>query len=140
MRKSAKIITALSVAGLAVAAGSAFTGTGVTTSGTAASAQFVGGTVSQAVSGATLTTVGYGFFDTTTKNQVNTITLTFAADAAGKAVAAAPSGGTGGTFSCGVIGATTANVSDCTFVEDPATTGVTETGYTGLSSLAVTVS
>lgn len=132
MRTSAKLITALSVAGLAVAAGSAFTGTGVTTSGTAASAQFVGGTVSQAVSGATLTNVAYAFADATTKNNVNGITLTFAEGANGEQVSVAPAGGSGGTFSCSNIAL---NASTCTF--SPA---AAETGYTGLTSLAVTVS
>jgi hypothetical protein len=140
MRKSAKIITALSVAGLAVAAGSAFTGTGVTTSGQASAAQFVGGKVSQAVSGAILTNVAYSFADADTKNMVNGITLTFAEGANGKAVTAVPAvgaGGSGGTFNCGVI---TLDVSTCTFAEDATTVGVTETGYTGLSNLEVTVS
>ncbi|MGO4247928.1 hypothetical protein AB4Y87_12005 [Paenarthrobacter sp. RAF54_2] len=132
MRKSAKIITALSVAGLAVAAGSAFTGTGVTKTGQASADQFVGGTVSQTVSGATLTTIAYGFDDADANTRVNSITLTFAGTVNGRAVAATPSGGSGGTFTCS---ATASNASSCTFV--PADT---ETGYTGLTSLAVTVS
>lgn len=137
MRKSAKIITALSVAGLAVAAGSAFTGTGVATAGQAASAQFVGGTVSQAVTGATLTDVTYDFADAGPNTRVNSIALTFSGTANGRLVAVAPSGGSGGTFDCTAVAS---NASTCTFVEDPATVGVTETGYTGLSSLSITVS
>ncbi|MFD5276334.1 hypothetical protein ACFWIX_02105 [Pseudarthrobacter sp. NPDC058362] len=132
MRKSAKIVTALSVAGLAVAAGSAFTGTGLTNN--AGESQFVGGTVSQAVSGATLTNVGYGFYDTDTQNEINSIALTFAAGAEGKAVTVTTTGGSGGTFTCEAIGAATANVSNCTF-----TATATESGYTGLTSLAVSV-
>lgn len=137
MRTSAKIITALSVAGLAVAAGSAFTGTGVATAGQAASAQFVGGTVSQAVTGATLTNVTYSFADAGPNTRVNSITLTFSGTANDHLVAVAPSGGSGGTFSCTAVAS---NASTCTFAEDPGTAGVTETGYTDLSSLSVTVS
>jgi hypothetical protein len=132
MRMSAKIITALSVAGLAVAAGSAFTGTGVATSGDAAAAQFVGGTVSQSVTGATLTDITYTFDDAGANTRVESIALAFSGTADGRTVAAAPSGGSGGTFTCTAV---SSNASTCTFV--PATT---ETGYTGLTSLAVTVS
>ena len=132
MRKSAKIITALSVAGLAVAAGSAFTGTGVATAGQAASAQFVGGTVSQSVTGATLTDISYSFADADANTKVSSIALTFTGTADGHAVAAVPTGGSGGTFSCTAV---LSNASTCTFVPTDA-----ETGYLGLSSLAVTVS
>lgn len=132
MRKSAKIFTALSVAGLAVAAGSAFTGTGVATAGQAAADQFVGGTVSQSVSGATLTNVGYSFADADHNTLVNSIALTFSGTADGRVVSVAPSGGSGGTFTCTDV---VSNGSTCTF--HPATT---ETGYVNLGSLAVTVS
>lgn len=134
MRTSAKILTALSVAGLAVAAGSAFTGTGVATSGQAASAQFVGGTVSQAVTGATLTDISYSFADTAAKTKVNSIALTFTGTANGRGVAVAPSGGSGGTFNCTAV---SSNASTCTFAATPESGA---TGYTDLSSLAVTVS
>lgn len=134
MRTNTKFLGALAVAGLVAASGSAFTGTGLATSGTAASAQFVGGTVSQAVTGATLTTVAYGFTDTT-DTKVSTITLTFSTTADGKTVTVAPSGGGSGVgkFTCGN---TLSNASSCTY-----TAGTdTFTGYTGLTSLAVTVS
>ncbi|MET4622831.1 spermidine/putrescine-binding protein [Arthrobacter sp. 2762] len=132
MRKSAKIITALSVAGLAVAAGSAFTGTGVAATGQASAAQFVGGTVSQSVSGATLTEIAYSFADAGANTRVNSIALTFSTTADGRAVAVTPTGGSGGTFDCTDV---LSNASTCTFIPTDA-----ETGYTGLSSLAVTVS
>ncbi|WP_234754152.1 hypothetical protein [Arthrobacter ramosus] len=130
MRKSAKILTALSVAGLAVAAGSAFTGTGVTNA--AGETQFVGGTVSQSVTGATLTNIAYSYADAGPNTLVNSIALTFSGTADGRVVSVAPSGGSGGTFTCTAV---SSNASTCTFV--PATT---ETGYTNLGSLAVTVS
>lgn len=124
-----KILGAVAVAGLVAATGSAFTGSGLST--TAGAAQFVGGTVSQSVAGATLASVGYGFSDTT-NTAITTITLTFADGADGKAVSVATTGGSGGTFSCPAV--TTGDVSVCTF--SPA---AAEAGYTGLTSLAITV-
>jgi hypothetical protein len=131
MNTKHKLFGALAVAGVIAASGSAFTGTGVATSGQAASAQFVGGTVSQSVTGATLTGITYSFADTAAKTLVNSIALAVTA-ADGRAVAVAPAGGTGGTFTCGVVAS---NASTCTFV--PTTT---ETGYVGLTGLSVTVS
>jgi hypothetical protein len=81
MHKSVKLITALSVAGLAVAAGSAFTGAGVTTDGQAAADQFIGGTVSQTVTGATLERIDYEFAAGGTNTAVNKVNLKFTADA-----------------------------------------------------------
>lgn len=59
MRKSSTILAAVAVAGLAVAGGTAFTGTGVINN--AGATQFVGGTVNQSVTGATLSSVVYSF-------------------------------------------------------------------------------
>jgi hypothetical protein len=129
MRNATKIAGGFAVAALVAATGSAFTGTGLATSGTAASAQFVGGTVSQTVTGATLTDISYGFTDTT-DTAVNSISLTFSGTADGRTVAVAPSGGSGATFTCTAVAS---NSSTCS----PDTAG---TSYTGLTSLAVTVS
>lgn len=131
MRKSAKIFTALSVAGLAVAAGSAFTGAGLSTSGTAASPQFVGGTVSQTVTGATLDSLVYGFTDGT-KTAVNQVTLTFADATGGKTPTVSLTGGGTATFACLPIDGTTF-VSVC----DPV---VADTTKTAVTSADVTVS
>jgi len=57
MRTPSKIITALALAGLAVAGGAAFTATGVDTQ--AGDTQFIGGTVSQTVTGAVLNKIVY---------------------------------------------------------------------------------
>ena len=97
MRTSAKIVTALSVTGLALAAGSAFTGTGL--ANTAGPSQFVGGTVSQSVTGATLTNLKYGFTDGT-QTAVNKVTLTFAPGAQGKHVGLVLTGGNQTGFGC----------------------------------------
>lgn len=104
MRKSAKVITALSVTGLAVVAGSAFTGAGLSTAGQASSAQFVGGTVSQNVDGATLTSVVYGFTDGT-KTAVDEVTLTFTDAAGGRTPDVTLAGGTVADFTCTAIDA-----------------------------------
>ncbi|MCW2493940.1 MAG: hypothetical protein JWN47_3304 [Frankiales bacterium] len=134
MRKSTKFLAAVAFAGLAAAGGSAFTGSGLSTSGSAAADQFVGGTVSQAVTGATLSNVAYTYSDGT-KTAVTAITLTFVNTTDGRTVAVTPSGGSAGvgTFGCGVVAS---NASSCTY-----TAGTdTLTGYNGLNSLAVTVS
>ena len=116
---------------IGLAAGGAFTGTGLETTGQAAAPQFVGGTISQVVTGAVLNNVLYGFTDIT-NTHVNLITLTFGGETVdGLHVAVALSGGTGGTFTCEDIGATTTKVAVCTPDAAP---------YLDLHSLAVTVS
>jgi hypothetical protein len=133
MRKSSKLLVAAAAATLVATGGTAFTGTGISTSGTAASAQFVGGKVSQAVTGATLSEIKYSFHDTT-NTQVISIQLTFDAAANGKAVSVTPSGGGSGvgSFACSNV---TSTISTCTY-----TTGTdTNSGYLGLTSLDVTV-
>jgi hypothetical protein len=99
MRKSAKIITALSVSGLAVVAGSAFTGAGLTT--TAGVSQFVGGEVSQTVDGAELKKVEYFFVDPA-QTTVDSVDLTLSAQASGKTaeLVLAHSGGVTGPLEC----------------------------------------
>ncbi|MHA7153473.1 hypothetical protein [Arthrobacter sp. TMN-50] len=127
MKKSTKLVAALAVAGLAFAGGSALTGTGLST--TAGSTQFVGGTVSQSVTGATLSSLVYGYTDNT-KTAVNSVTLTFADATGGKTPTIALTGGTATTFTCTAISATTF-VSTCS----PGT-GLSQSGVT---SAAVTV-
>jgi len=126
MRMSAKIITALSVTGLAVVAGSAFTGTGVTNA--AGATQFIGGTVSQSVTGATLDSVVYGFTDGT-KTSVNQVTLTFADATGGKTPTLSLTGGTAATFTCAAINGTSF-VSVCDAAAGTSQTGVTTASVT----------
>ncbi|MDT5210162.1 MAG: hypothetical protein QOF67_2577, partial [Mycobacterium sp.] len=115
--------------GLVSIGGSAFTGTGVTNN--AGASQFVGGTVDQTVSGATLSDVAYTFGDAPANTAVHSVALTFAAGADGKTVEITISGGNAVAFNCEAIGATTANTSTCL------TTGA---DIVGATSLAVTVS
>jgi hypothetical protein len=111
MRKSAKIITALSVAGLAIAAGSAFTGGGLTNA--AETSKFVGGSVTQGITGATLSNVVYTFQDAPTNRVIGSAQLTFAADSVGKNVAISFTAASGAAYTCTTVAAVTFN-SDCT--------------------------
>ncbi|WP_138413966.1 hypothetical protein [Sinomonas gamaensis] len=126
MRKSQKIMLAVGLGAAALASGTAFTGTGL--ANTAPATQFLGGTVGQTVTGATLAGVSYAFADAPANTEVNTINLTFANTADGRTVAVTPSGGTG-SFTCTAVAS---NASTCTFTG----TG----GYTGLTSIDITVS
>lgn len=133
MRKPVIIAAGAAIAALAAIGGSAFTGTGL--GNTAPATQFVGGTVSQSVTGATLASITYSYADAPANTEVKSIALAFSNTADGRTVAVSPSGGaTGvGTFSCT---ATATNASTCTY-----TAGTdTLTGYKGLTSLSVTVS
>jgi hypothetical protein len=128
MRKTPMIIAGFAVAGLAAVGGSAFTGTGVTSN--AGSTQYVGGTVSQSVTGATLTSVAYGFGDAPINTAVHSVALTFA-DAAsdGKTPTVVFTGGNAVAFTCDVVAVGT-HLSTCT------TAGADRVGVT---SLAITV-
>lgn len=127
MTKNITLLGAVAVAGLTAAAGSAFTGTGLST--TAGPTQFVGGTVSQSVTGATLSSIVYGYTDGT-KTAVSSVTLTFGDATGGKTPSVVLTGGTATTFTCAAIDAATF-VSLCS----PGS-GLSQTGVT---SVAVTV-
>jgi hypothetical protein len=128
MRKSTKLIGAVAVAGLVAAGGSAFTGSGLTNN--AGSAQYVGGTVSQSVTGATLSTVAYSFGDAPANTAVHSVALVFAdATTDGKTPTVAFTGGNAVAFTCDVIAVET-HLSTCT------TAGADRVGVT---SLAITV-
>jgi hypothetical protein len=126
MRNSYKVLTAVAVAGLALASGSAFTGAGVTASGNAASAGFVGGTVAQSISGADLSGVDYTY---SANGVVTQVVLTFTAGVNGKTATASLGGGTGTDLDCATPGiAIAADQVTCT-----------STGYTGATTLTVGV-
>jgi hypothetical protein len=127
MRKIPMIIAGFAVAGIAAVGGSAFTGTGVTTN--AGASQYVGGTVSQSVTGATLASVVYSFGDAPANTAVHSVALTFDAVAVGKTPTIAFTGGNAVAFTCDAVAAGTF-LSTCT------TAGADRTGVT---SLAVTV-
>jgi hypothetical protein len=123
------VFGAIALASAFAVAGSAFTGTGVTNN--AGSTQFVGGTVSQSVTGATLSTVTYSFGDAPANTAVHSVALTFAnADSDGKTPTIGFTGGNAVAFSCTEIAETT-HLSTCTTVL---------ADRVGVTSLAVTVS
>jgi hypothetical protein len=123
------VVGAIALAGALAAAGSAFTGTGVTNN--AGSTQFVGGTVSQSVTGATLTSVTYAFGNAPANTAVHSVALVFAdANTDGRTPTVAFTGGNAVAFTCDEIAVTT-HLSTCTTVG---------ADRTGVDSIAVTVS
>jgi hypothetical protein len=128
MRKSTKLIGAVSVAAVVAAGGSAFTATGLLNS--AGASQYIGGTVSQSVSGATLNSVTYSFGDAPANTAVHSVALVFGdASTDGLTPTVALTGGNAVVFTCDAIAVTT-HLSTCT------TAGADKVGVT---SIAVTV-
>jgi hypothetical protein len=84
--------------------------------------------VSQSVTGATLTNIAYSYADSGPNTLVNSVALTFSGTADGHPVAAAPSGGSGGTFNCSAV---VSNASTCTFVPTTTETGGVSDTRTG---------
>jgi hypothetical protein len=119
MRKSAKIITALSAAGLAVAAGSAFTNSNTAPANTTL------GYSTTTVSGATVTSLDYNL--NASGETINSATLVLDGDTTGSAVSMNYNNGT--SFTCGT-GAfdslATATTYTCT--QSQSTAGLTSTG------------
>jgi hypothetical protein len=111
MRKSTKVLGAISIAGVLAAGGAAFTATGITTSSrAAASSQFIGGTVGQGVeSGVNLANIAYATNGPGTV--VTGIDLTFVgATADGKTPTLVLTAGAGGTAVCSAV---VSSVSKC---------------------------
>ena len=125
MKTPTKIITALALAGLAIAGGAAFTSGGATV---ATPSQWVGGAVSQGVTGANITSIVYDFNGDATKTHIHGATVTFAnVEALGSAVAIAFTGTPTGAFSCtNVVG--TGTLSDLTPWTSVCTTSTPLTG------------
>jgi hypothetical protein len=91
-----KLLGAVAVAGIVAASGSAFTGTGLST--TAGDSQFVGGQVSQTVTGATLANIKYNTVGAAA-TAVSTVDLTFA-DANADAQTVTVKVNSGGALAC----------------------------------------
>jgi hypothetical protein len=75
MKISTKILGAVAVAGLVATGGSAFTAGGLTLAAEKQTA-FIGGTVSQTVTGASLESIVYGYFSVADA-KISSVTLTF---------------------------------------------------------------
>jgi hypothetical protein len=131
LTKRAKMLigTAALVGAASIAlSGIAVTGTGVTNN--AGSTQFVGGTVSQGVTGATLSSIAYTFGDAPANTAIRSALLTFGTGADGKTVGIEFTGGNAVAFTCTAVEVTN-HTSTCT------TAGADRTGAT---SAAITVS
>lgn len=75
-----KILGAVAVAGIVAASGSAFTGTGISRGAEGQANDFVGGTVTQSVTGATLSSVGYNANpDVPAGTDIDSVSITFTA-------------------------------------------------------------
>jgi hypothetical protein len=112
MRNMIQLLGGVAVAGVVAAGSTAFTaGGGVALGGSngATSAKFIGGTVSQTVTGATITDIVYTHADTG-KTQLNGISLTFADRTSQKIPTITLTGLTpsvgGATFTCAAIDGT----------------------------------
>jgi hypothetical protein len=126
MRKSTTLLSSLAVAAIAIAGSSAFTGGGLTKG---VPNVFVGGTVTQNISGATLSSVVYSYTDAT-NTSVTSVVLTFVGAIEGATPTIAFSGGTPAPYVCSGIAT---GVSTCT------PTGSFELNMTGLSVTLATV-
>ena len=119
------MFAAVAVVGAGGLAGSAFTASGITNN--AGATQFVGGTVSQSVTGATLSSVAYSFGDAPANTAVRSALLTFAdATTDGMTPTVELSGGNAVAFTCTAIEAI-GHTSTCT------TAGADRTGVTGIA-------
>jgi len=98
MKTPTKLITALALAGIAVAGGAAFTGVGLVNAPTVT--QFIGGSVEQAITGAQLISVNYTHNTTVPLvTEITAVDFTFTPDTTliGKKVHVAWTGGTENT-------------------------------------------
>jgi hypothetical protein len=96
MRKSTTLMSSLAIAGLAIAGGSAFTGGGVTRTAPDA---FVGGTVTQLITGATLSNIQYVYSDPAQRS-ITSVELTFGGVKDGEVPSIAIAGITPGSYTC----------------------------------------
>jgi hypothetical protein len=124
MRSALQLLGGVAVAGVVATGSTAFTATGVTTN--AGAAQFVGGVVSQTVSGATLSSVGYGFSDAT-NTSVTSVVLTFVEDVSARTV----------TVKTTTAGPTVSAAISCT--ESTTTATCSLSSLTTLTNLEITV-
>jgi hypothetical protein len=145
--KRVKVVAGVSaLLGVVLAGGSAFTATGITLGTSAALPQFIGGTVSQDVSGTTLESVIYSYADAAdgtsgsgtpagagdttgetpgvgNNTEIDSVLLTFSDDNAGATVPTIVFGGTNSPYSdwtCTTIATSTPFVSTCTTTASPA--------------------
>lgn len=109
LSKRVKVVAGVSaLLGVVMAGGAAFTATGVSTvSQPAGSLQFVGGTVTQSVTGTVLSDINYGFADYPVDTKVDAVQLFFSDDNADGATVSATLTDLAGSvpLTCGDVGA-----------------------------------
>jgi hypothetical protein len=125
MRTSNKIGIAAGVLAVAVIGGAAFTGTGLSSS--LATSQFIGGSVSQTINGASLTAIDYHWVDDS-HTALDAVKFTFDSQAEGKTVTVDVASSSGASFTCPDVASGTFDTT-CVPATVPATgvTGVTVT-------------
>ena len=146
MNITKKTRLAIGVVGLSaavgLAAGGAFTGTGIGKGSQAGAAQFIGGTVSQSVTGATLKSIVYGFDSgDLAKLHPTSVLLTFTdLEPVGRSVTLSFNAGAGDLgFACpGSIAASSGGESAITCTDQNLTPG--PGNQVAINSVAVTVS
>jgi hypothetical protein len=141
MKLATKILGSVAISGILASGGGAFTAAGLTTTGSAGSGAFVGGSVSQTVHGATLKSVVYRTVGST--NVVDQITLTFTgslaemaalADRDASDITAVATGSAGAGFTC-----LAAVQGEEEGVDDDTAVSVCAGSRTGVTARAVTV-
>lgn len=106
------LIGAVAIGGAAIAMGGAFTAGGLSADGTAAQDVFIGGAVSQTVTGAILTAIDYTIDSSTDPDQITSVDLTFGESALNKTPTITFDSGT--PITCGAVTLVeTAYVSTC---------------------------
>ncbi|MEV6343398.1 hypothetical protein [Actinoplanes sp. NPDC051851] len=140
MRSMLQLVGGVAVAGAVAAGSTAFTASNGLTNG-AGTTQFIGGTVSQTVTGASLSAVTYAFNDAT-KTQITGVTLTFTDSAAnGKAVTLTPTGTGYGSASADQFYCPTVSGTSVTCITALTSDGTHAAAsyYTGLTSMQIQV-
>ncbi|MEU4158797.1 hypothetical protein [Actinoplanes sp. NPDC026670] len=146
MRNMIQLLGGVAVAGVVAAGSTAFTagaGLGLTETSTATSSRFIGGSVTQTVSGARINGITYAYANAPSNTQVTGVTITFNDAAAnGKTITVVPGGGAYGAatadeFYCPAIGSATVT---CITALNSDNTHAAASYYAGLTSLAITVS
>jgi hypothetical protein len=100
MNKVAKILGAVAAAGVIAAGSSAFTAGGLSTTAGADADNFIGGQVSQTITGATLKSVAYTNDPTSATPSITAVTLVFDEDLTGRPVTISLDGGATTVFPC----------------------------------------
>jgi hypothetical protein len=148
MKLATKILGSVAIAGILASGGSAFTGAGLNLTGSASSNSFVGGSVTQTVSGAQLKSVAYHTAAADSK-EIDQITLTFTGSVGDMAALAAKAQGDITAVATGATNGTDAPFTCLQAVQGIVTTGGGKNDDTAVSvctgskfnvaSLAVTV-